>query len=387
MFLLEQYHNVNPNLVCKSGGKQMLVHYDKKKLTTENATELSIYRSVVFNSKKELVSFSPPKSVPFQTFKEEFSCDSSCIEEFIDGTMINMFYDNEWCISTKTNIGANCRFYNDAPTFKDLFYDTMKCCSVTVDDFDPQVSYSFVLQHPLIRIVTPVVPALYLVSAYTIERAISDTSKNFVHELNVHELVLPKTILFPKRFKHDSYEQPFAFHDWKFKGYMFKNNHVRSKLMNPDYVNVKELRNNQPKLKYHYLTVRNYPDKKATFLIFYPELSDKFKEYGLEIDLFTTELYNHYQNCFIKKTALLSTFPYKFKKHMYALHGMYLASRVNTSMNAVKKYVSSLHPSVLMHTLNCGHLFPPKDGELKKSLDKVADIVAEPNAMNFLPNL
>ena len=352
MFLLEQYDNLNTNLTFKIGEKYEIVHYEKTKLTNENVSVLGMYRSTIFNSTKQLVSFSPPKSVRLDSFKDQFSCNSSSIEEFIDGTMINMFYDNEWVISTKTNIGANCRFYSDTPTFKDLFYDTMKFCNITFDDFNPILSYSFVMLHPMNRIVTPVdVPTLYLVAAYAIDRTISD-SKTVVQEIDVHGLTLPKTIQYPKRFKFESYEQ-LTFNDWRFKGYMLKNNHVRSKIMNHEYVKVKELRSNQSKLKYHYLTLRTHPDKISFFLTYYPEFKEKFKEYGLEIDIFTTELYNHYQDCFIKKTGLLNTFPFKFKKHMYVLHGMYLTSRLNTSMNVVKKYVNSLHPSILMHTLNC----------------------------------
>lgn len=353
MFLLEHYHKLNTDLQFKIGEKHVLVHYDKSKITNENAHELGAYRSVVFNSTKDLVCFSPPKSVPLKTFMEDFSCSSSCVEEFIDGTMINMFYDKEWVIATKTNMGGTCRFYNDTPTFKELFLDTMKSCNITFDDFDPLLSYSFVMQHPLSRIVTPVVaPTLYLVASYVIDRNISDITKIFVHDLDVHEMTLPKTIQYPKQFKFESYEH-LTFPDWKFKGYMLKNNHVRSKLMNPDYVKVKELRSNQPKLKYHHLTIRTNPEKIGAFLTYYPEFTDKFKVYELEVDIFTRDLYNHYQECFIKKTGRLNTFPYKFKRHMYALHGMYLTTRVKTSMLVVKKYVDSLHPSLLMHSLNC----------------------------------
>lgn len=351
MFLLEQYHKLNTNLIFKIGEKRVLVHYDKKSLTDQNVYELGVYRSVVFNSEKQLVCFSPPKSVPLDAFKDEILCKSSCAEEFIDGTMINLFYDGEWCISTKTNLGANCRFYSDTPTFKELFYETMKYCCVTFDDFDPLLSYSFVMQHPLARIVTPVdVPALYLVAAYAVDR--TNTKIIFVNDVDVRDLNLPRTIQYPKQFEFKSPEE-LTFHDWKFKGYMLKNHHVRSKLMNPDYVKVKELRSNQPKLKYHHLTMRTNPEKIATFLTYYPEFTNTFKEYGLEIDIFAAELHLHYQDCFIKKKALLKTFPYKFKKHMYVLHGMFLTSRLNTSMTVVKKYVGALHPSILMHALNC----------------------------------
>jgi hypothetical protein len=278
---------------------------------------------------------------------------SCCIEEFIDGTMINMFYDQEWVVSTKTTIGATCRFYQSTPTFKELFYDTMKFCSITFNDFDPLLSYSFVMQHPLNRLVTPVnTPALYLVAAYAIDRNESTNAKILVHDVDVHELSLPKTVQFPKQFKTDSYER-LTFPDWKFKGYMLKNNHVRSKIMNPEYLMVKELRSNQPKVKYHYLTIRTSPEKIANFLTYYPEFIEEFRVYELEIEIFTTNLYELYQECFIKKTGKLNTFPYKFKRHMYALHGTYLATRTNTTLVFVKKYVSLLHPSLLMHSLNC----------------------------------
>ena len=137
--------------------------YDKVALTAETVDTFRNARSLVFDHNKQLCCFSPPKSVPLCDFN--YHADECVIEDFIDGTMVNLFYDNEWVLSTKTQIGATNRFYQEAPSFRDLFHETMDLNGIVYDNFDRNLCYSFVLQHPANRIVAPVeTPAIFLVA-------------------------------------------------------------------------------------------------------------------------------------------------------------------------------------------------------------------------------
>ena len=61
-------------------------------------------RSIILKNNK-VVAFSPPKSIGFDLFKNTHSnISESWAEDFIDGTMINVFFDNLnqiWEIATR----------------------------------------------------------------------------------------------------------------------------------------------------------------------------------------------------------------------------------------------------------------------------------------------
>ena len=68
---------------------------------------------------------------PFKSIKfEEFSLynpqlSSTIYEEFFDGTMINLFWYGEWMISTRSKIGANCKWFSNK-TFHQLFSESIQ---------------------------------------------------------------------------------------------------------------------------------------------------------------------------------------------------------------------------------------------------------------------
>ena len=67
----------------------------------------------------------PPKSIPYADFiqKHDIGSKNVVVDEFLDGTMINAFYDGSWKIATRTVVGANCTFYS-TKTFHDMFHET-----------------------------------------------------------------------------------------------------------------------------------------------------------------------------------------------------------------------------------------------------------------------
>jgi hypothetical protein len=104
-----------------------------------------LYRSVIFKNKK-VVCFSPPKSIPYTEFCENNPISTVVVDEFMDGTMINVFYDgetNKWVIATRSIVGAKCVFYSQK-TFHDMFHET----GIDYDTLNKEYCYSFVLQHP-----------------------------------------------------------------------------------------------------------------------------------------------------------------------------------------------------------------------------------------------
>ena len=127
--------------------------------------------AIIDYSNHKVVLVPPVKSSEIRT-KEEFMSPGLIDDEYqylIDGTMINMFYhNNEWLVSTRSNIGARCKFNQDCDyTFRYMFLDAMNAMEMEFAQLDKEVCYSFVLQHPQNRIVVPILkPYLYLVRRY-----------------------------------------------------------------------------------------------------------------------------------------------------------------------------------------------------------------------------
>jgi hypothetical protein len=129
----------------------------------------------------------------------------------------------------------------------------------------------------------------------------------------------------------------------------------RTKIRNPVYEQVKQLRGNQPKLQYQYLCLRK-EGKVGDFLNFFPEHKTEFSSFRDQIHLFTNTLYLNYISCYIKKEKPLIEFSDQYRTHMFNIHKHFLnelkEQKLYVNNTVVIKYVNNLHPSLLMFCLN-----------------------------------
>ena len=118
----------------KRGDNFTLIKYKKN-----NSDELGLFRSVILDDNK-IVCISPPKSLPYnKSLKYK-------IYEFVEGTMINVWFNNKWEIATKSVIGAECKFYDtQKKPFSDLFYEACEHCNFSLNKLNKNYCYSFVL--------------------------------------------------------------------------------------------------------------------------------------------------------------------------------------------------------------------------------------------------
>jgi hypothetical protein len=269
------------------------------------------YRSRIYKG-NDLVCSAPSKSIPFDTFRELYRLDECIVEEFVEGVMINMFYDDGWKIATRSTVGAECTFDSDR-TFASLFQD----CEVPYEEMNIDCFYSFVMQHPEHAIVHPVSkPTLYCVSI-------------FGNHLSI--------FLTPRRFTFSSYEEAIEkAQEGTWKGLVIKCNGVRTKIRNNRHVELDALKLNMP-FKERYFAMRGTPAYK-TYLAHYPD-----KEKGMELEkrfqATCQHLYQSYRDCFIYK--LYSAKEHSFKDALYDLHGIYLQELYPRSMyrKRVEEYV------------------------------------------------
>ena len=366
----------NSKLIHKHWAKNDKIYhilkYDKTKMKTDNCNittdncnittdncNIGFIRSVIYSNQKINV-FSPPKAINISIFIKNYREEDCIAEELIEGTMINVFYDhdiNKWEIASKTSVGGNVTYFQDQPTFSELFYECCDELAINMDNFCKEYCYSFVMQHPKNKFVLPIfLKNLYLIAVYKIDN----------NTYNVHTIPREEysknlcNIKLPNRYEFNCYDELIDNY-----GSMNANINIlgaviyhkdgeRTKIRNPNYESLKHLRGNNPKLQYQYLCLRKL-DQVKQYLKFFPESKTQFGIFRGQLHIFTDNLYTNYIKCYIKKQKPLLEFPKQFRAHMYNLHKHYLSIIANKgyiNKQVVINYINTLEPARLMYSLN-----------------------------------
>jgi len=358
-----------------NNAKYTVVRYDKPMLAHDLVSTYGLCRSIIVNSQNRVVCFAPPKSISSETFIKKYSENTHGVvaEEFVEGTMINVFWDPSigltggWEIATRNTVGATSKFFKtpNAKTFRDMFLEAAQKSNLILQSLNPEYCYSFVLQHPDNRIVVPFkTPQIYLVGIYSIVYNENNTSVIFYDTQTCKELfqVYNTTIKFPQIYEFNKYSELIEKYasmntPYDVVGVVIHNKLTgeRAKIRNPVYEQVKGLRGNQPKLQYQYLCLRK-EGKVGDYLKFYPESKKEFSILRDQVHLFTETLFTNYISCYIKKERPLKEFSEQYRTHMFNIHQIYMNELREKGFfvtnSVVIKYVNELPPSLLMYCLN-----------------------------------
>ena len=344
-------------------GKHSIIRYIKK------LPEHMHYRSVVRDNKSgNIVCVAPSKSVEFQ----DDMYHNILAEEFIDGTMINLFWGGEdWEIATRSCVGGKNKFYKDVPTFRHMFLSALPT-ELDLDEL-PRLSennralvYSFVLQHKDNRIVSPITEnRVYLVEIFEIENKETLASINNLplrenkfakHLIETHKFLRPslyklnctKTDVRVLKDKYASEHTPYMV-----QGVVFKNLDLglRAKYRNPNYETIRRLRGNQSSPLYRFLE-SNFNGTLTTYLKYYSEEKEAINNYKTIWWNYVKQLHKFYVMCYIKHIKTVKAYPYEYKIHMYKLHDLYKQTCKITCLKKVSEYMTALHPSQQMYVLN-----------------------------------
>jgi hypothetical protein len=394
--LLHGYSNNNCNilklnkLMCKTEHNQeyKIITYDKEVLNHDLVDSYGLCRSVIANNENKVVGFAPPKSFQADKFLELYPMPSKDIiaQEFVEGTMINVFFDpligigGGWEIATRNIVGASCGFYasqsqekTEKKTFRTMFLEAAKENNLILENLNPKLCYSFVLQHPNNFIVLPIKkPQLYLVAVYYIDNSDVNDVTVFASDVEEHrDYWTTTTIKFPEVYEFNEYSELIdkyasmnASYDKLGVILYNKNTGHRTKIRNPVYEEVRHLRGNQSKMQFQYLALRQ-KGKIRDFLEIFPENKKNFYFYRDQIFMFTNTLFHNYISCFIKKEKPLKEYSPQYKTHMFHIHEKYkneLKSQGKfVSYQVVIDYVNNLKPTILMRSLNYNHRLQMKD--------------------------
>ena len=345
-----------------------ILKYNKKMINDDNIETSGLFRSLILY-KNNILSFSPPKSIRESVFIKKYTESEVFAEEFVEGTMVNVFFvqdKDEWEISTRSGIGGKMTYFqngkiNAEDTFRYMFLDCCSKSNLSFDALNNNYCYTFVFQHPNNRIVAPFSePKLYLVAAYEIDNLnMSITEVSRQEQINMMELTGVKI---PWRKDFDCYDElrkewASGNTDYKTVGVILKNKTTgeRSKMRNPKYEMVRELRGNHPKLQYQYIVLRQL-GKVKDYLEYYGEAKKSFSEFRKHIHLFTTQLHLNYIDCYVKKKKAFVDYSGEYKPHMYALHNKYINGMRQNGLYITRRvvidYVNQLPPARLMFSIN-----------------------------------
>ena len=366
----------------KNGINYHILKYDKEWLSRETVSTIGLLRSLIFKDNGKVVCFAPPKS---------FNSDDLTIQEnleyraenFIEGTMINVFYDSEcesWEISTRSNVGGNVCFFmengfKEINTFRYMFNQVCDEIGFNMNDLNKDYCYSFVMQHPRNRIVKVIKSMkLYLVDVYEIidNKTINIIPLTNIELFGIKEQTVKIVNSHPVKDNDDLklciQTTASTYTKYSTVGVVIKNNlGQRYKFRNPNYEHVRHLRGNQPKLQYQYLSLRqaepynesttSNTSKLTEYLKYYPEHRSAFNQFRKIVHDYTNGLFTNYISCYIKKEIELKEFPEKYRTHMYTLHHDIYLKTLLPEHNYVNKavviqYFNGLHPAKQMFVLN-----------------------------------
>lgn len=380
-----------------------IIRYQKEHLNKDNVKTLGMFRSVVYHiESNQVISFSPPKSISYEDFSKDHSYEEVEPLNFVEGTMINMFWDpttNDIEISTKSNIGANCYYsveknktsFNDM--FSEIFSEIAKqhdqIVKTQYEDSDPgyydclhniypakRSCFSFVMQHKNNRIVTKIKQnALYLVGIYEIDgfvvtpqyglltnyqTIVGDVFKTSCWYDGINKYKAP----YYDSHNFDELKSNFEEYDYEYD-YMgivlySPTTGCHTKLRNPSYEYVRRLKGNnmKPQYRFHELLKEgdNSQEKVLEYLSYFPEYKCLFDCFQDDIDNIVKQLYSKYVDCFIHHKYKLKNTTYQYKPHLYELHNRYIniLKPIGTCMSKlyVRDYVYNLEIPRLMYFTN-----------------------------------
>jgi len=325
-----------------------LIKYDKESSDMNDDDVKQCRGLIVSKDGNKTLCYPPNKSVKL----DELPNDNIIYEEFLDGTMINLFYYNgEWRISTRSRYGAECNYFSDK-TFKNLYEESN---NIDYNLLETNCCYTFVLMHPENRIVKK-----YSSASISLVHVVDlSGEKPKILDLNDVKKKMDSvglSLQYPKRLEFktikDSIDYVHNLDDYEIQGIVLKSGNIRSKIRSTKYNKAKYLRGNTRNVKelYHTLRQNNHITE---FLSIFPEYDEEFKKYQQEFFDRTTKLWDLYKKCYIKKTHdKLSTIPYEFRPICYELHGQYLSTRENITWYDVKLFMNNLPIPRILFIIN-----------------------------------
>ncbi len=294
------------------------------------------FRGLVYNYEKQMLLVCPPpksEEVDFTVFQSMVNENKIQFTELYDGTMINLFYNNDrWNLSSRSTIGCNNRWLQDM-TYKELFDET---CTIDYDSLNKEHSYTFVLRNKKNRNISPLLQdEIRLVQIF-------DT-KNCVF-IDLYDL----GFTIPQQYTcTDSLESLTIYT----KGYTFLFENKRYKWLTPQFKRMKEIKLNVNDKSILYLELRKNGNVKE-YLSYFPEDNDIFSKTRETFHDIKNELYNSYLSIYVKKETLFKDANYEYKPLIKDIHNIYRSTGYRIRGKQVEDYLHNLPSKKVKFVMN-----------------------------------
>jgi len=298
-------------------------------------SHVPLFRSVVWDK----VSNSPVSVAPFKALRGNPDAGVTLrVTDFVDGTMFHAFRTETGIrIATRTSLDARGTFYSSR-SFAELFDDAFKALGGTFPFLESFLSVgdfvSFVLQHPEHKTVSPLAQPRVFVTYVGHVSAEGDVKMSSLPNEWPERLASYAPQVFDEeRSFSDSNE---AFHlmrakstslGFAWQGMVFQDvsSGRRWRLRNAAYVAVRTLRGSEANSIERFARLRSQGNMKK-YLEHFRDESNQMWAFEQTLRQRTQELYVAYNEMNKLKTKTMKQLPYCLRPHVYALHGLYLAS-------------------------------------------------------------
>lgn len=292
-------------------------------------------RSVVVNKEtRRVVCVSPPKGVSVSD--DTPITQAITAEEFLDGTMMNVFQDQTSVQSaTRSRIGGGGRFYKLGKSFDEMCMEALVINGHTsyTDILPPRtdthvsVFTSVVLQHPSNRIVAPIqAPSVSILHQGWVNEDGSITIEETVSKFSCSSTPIPTYSLTSIRGAKSITQwvsQQAQARGFAWQGVVLKDGSgTRWRIRSQVYETVRQIRGNESTDEERFIRLRNSRTIEQ-YIALYPEDRERF--YALEgrLRANTKQLFHFYGQVFRTKQRPFAELPWPYKHHVSVLHNLY----------------------------------------------------------------
>jgi hypothetical protein len=320
----------------------------------------------------KIICYTFDKCSDINVVPDNFDKKNLYLEYALEGTLIRLYYHNEWILSTKKCLDASKARWLSDKSFKELFYESFD--ESRLETLNKTYCYSFLITHPENNIV------------------VKYDTKNIYH-LSTRDMITLKEIDFYimnvvklERRKIDEdklfqiYNEIMADTKLLYEGFIFiDNNYNRWKLRTNLFIKVRNLWGNSNDTFFRYLELRKNQLLLSEYLMYFNYDKLLFIDYESNIRLFANFIQEIYISRHVKK--IITKVPYYLYNIIYKLHGNYLKNRIITDHNKIMLELLELDAKKLCYMINCY----TKENNKKNSLmeDENDNVIGNDDEMNY----